>query len=106
MPDGSETALKQPSGVYVSAEKGLIYIADTENARVLISDLDGNVQLEITKPDSEVFDQKRTFLPAPFLVPRIYAARQTALMTSAGTTLLSTPFMMSPSPVPSSGAFS
>lgn len=63
MPDGSETALKQPSGVYVSAEKGLIYIADTENARVLISDLDGNVQLEITKPDSEVFDQKRTFLP-------------------------------------------
>lgn len=63
MPDGSETTLKQPMGVYVSAEKGLIYIADTENARVLVSDTDGNVQQEMTKPESDVYDQKRTFLP-------------------------------------------
>ena len=63
MPDGSETSLKQPMGVYVSAEKGLIYIADTENARVLVSDMDGNVQCEMTKPESEVYDPKRTFLP-------------------------------------------
>ena len=63
MPDGSETVLKQPMGVYVSAEKGLIYIADTENSRILVSDMEGNVQQVMTKPQTAVYDQKRTFLP-------------------------------------------
>lgn len=63
MPDGSETVLKQPMGVYVSAENGLIYIADTENSRILVSDMEGNVQQEMTKPQTDVYDQKRTFLP-------------------------------------------
>ena len=63
MPDGSETRLSSPSGVFVSAENGYIYIADSENARVLVSDREGNVIREITKPESEVYDQKRTFLP-------------------------------------------
>lgn len=63
MPDGSATKLNKPMGVYVSAENGLIYIADTDNSRVLVSDTDGNVRCEITKPDSEVYDQKKTFLP-------------------------------------------
>jgi len=60
---GKTTTLKKPMGVYVSAENNYMYIADNENARVLISDLDGNVISEITKPESEVYDQKRTFLP-------------------------------------------
>lgn len=63
MPDGSATKLKNPQGIFISAENDLMYIADNENARVLISDMDGNVQREITKPTSEVYDQKRTFLP-------------------------------------------
>ncbi len=63
MPDGSETTLNKPMGVFVSAENGFIYIADSDNSRVLISDKEGNVQSEITKPQSEVYDQKRTFLP-------------------------------------------
>ncbi|MBQ8961349.1 MAG: hypothetical protein IJ071_09095 [Ruminococcus sp.] len=63
MPDGSKTKLKNPQGVYVSAENDWIYIADNENSRVLICDYDANVVREITKPTSEVFDQKRTFLP-------------------------------------------
>lgn len=63
MPDGTSTTLKMPMGIYISAENQLMYIADNENARVLISDLDGNVVNEITKPSSEVYDQKRTFLP-------------------------------------------
>ena len=62
MPDGSETRLSKPMGVYVS-EAGSLYIADTENSRILVTDMEGNVQTEITKPDSEVYDQKRTFLP-------------------------------------------
>ncbi|MBP8594283.1 MAG: hypothetical protein KBI35_07695 [Ruminococcus sp.] len=63
MPDGSKTTLKNPQGVYVSAENDWLYIADNENSRVLIADLEGNVIKEITKPTSEVYDQKRTFLP-------------------------------------------
>lgn len=63
MPDGSETTLKKPMGIFVSAENDYMYIADNENSRVLISDRDGNVISEITKPVSEVYDQKRTFLP-------------------------------------------
>lgn len=63
MPDGSETVLKKPMGVYISAENQLMYIADNENSRILVSDLDGNAVSEITKPSSEVYDQKRTFLP-------------------------------------------
>lgn len=63
MPDGGKTTLKNPQGIYVSAENDWMYIADNENSRVLISDRDGSVIKEITKPTSEVYDQKRTFLP-------------------------------------------
>lgn len=63
MPDGSATTLKNPMGVYVSAETELIYIADSKNSRVLVCNFDAEVVREITKPTSEVYDQKRTFLP-------------------------------------------
>ena len=63
MPDGSQTKLKNPQGIFISADNDLMYIADNENARVLVCDTDGNVVREITKPDSEIYDQKRTFLP-------------------------------------------
>lgn len=63
MPDGSATTLKNPTGIYVSAENGNIYIADNENSRVLVCSADAEVVMEITKPVSEVYDQKKTFLP-------------------------------------------
>ena len=63
MPDGSSTTLKNPQGIFISKENDYMYIADNENSRVLISDLDANVISEMTKPTSEVYDQKRTFLP-------------------------------------------
>ena len=67
MPDGSQTSLKNPKGIYVSPDTGLLYIADNENARALICDADGNVVREITKPDSTVYDQQLTFLPQKIL---------------------------------------
>ncbi len=63
MPDGSKTKLNKPMGIYVSEENDWLYIADSENSRVLICDHDANVIMEITKPTSEVYDQKRTFMP-------------------------------------------
>jgi DNA-binding beta-propeller fold protein YncE len=63
MPDGTETRLRKPMGVFVSAESGDMYIADTENSRILVSDTAGNIKMEILKPESEVYDSKRTFMP-------------------------------------------
>ncbi len=61
MPDGSLTELKAPSGIYVSEE--LIYIADTENERILVSNFSREIQIEIKKPDSESYDRNKQFLP-------------------------------------------
>ena len=63
LPDGSETELNNPTGIFVSDENKLMYIADNESGRVLVCDMDGRVTLEITKPESEIFDTKKTFLP-------------------------------------------
>lgn len=67
MPDGSETTLKKPKGVYVSPDTGLMYIADSENERALVCQPDGKAVMEITKPESEVYDQQLTFLPQKIL---------------------------------------
>lgn len=58
--DGSETYLKNPTGIFVS---DYIYIADSENSRILVSDKECNVVYEITKPDSPIYDQEKTFIP-------------------------------------------
>lgn len=63
MPDGTETFLDTPSGVYVSEKSGTLYIADTNNSRILVSDMNGTVSAEITKPDSTLYDSRKTFLP-------------------------------------------
>ncbi|MDE5936601.1 MAG: hypothetical protein K2G83_04260 [Ruminococcus sp.] len=63
MPDNSETTLKNPTGIYISAENNCMYIADNGNSRVLVSDLNGSITKEITKPDSEIYNQDKTFLP-------------------------------------------
>ena len=61
--DGSVTTLKQPEGIYVAPETDFVYIADYNNSRVLVCDYDCNVQMEITKPQSELFSQELTFMP-------------------------------------------
>ncbi len=63
MPNGTKTNLKKPSGVFLSAENQYMYIADTDNSRVLVADLEGYVIKEITKPESEIYDSRRTFNP-------------------------------------------
>ncbi len=68
--DGSVTTLKEPEGIYVSPETDLIYIADYNNSRVLVCDYEGNVTLEITKPESELFSQELTFLPQRVLADK------------------------------------
>lgn len=61
MKDGSLTTLNKPEGIFVSDD--IIYIADTQNSRILLVNHDAEVISEITKPDSEIYDQNKTFLP-------------------------------------------
>ena len=69
MPDGSPTKLNMPKGVYVSDYTGYIYIADSENERVLVSAMDRNVVLEIKMPDSELYTAP-TFKPQRVLADK------------------------------------
>ena len=70
MPNGTETKLSKPMGIYVSPVNGYIYVADNKNSRVLIADKDGNFVSEITKPDSEIYGSSRTFLPQRVLADK------------------------------------
>ncbi|MBP0971235.1 MAG: hypothetical protein J5753_04270 [Oscillospiraceae bacterium] len=67
LPDGTRTRLKNPKGAFVSPDTGRMYIADTDNNRALICEPDGTVFMEITKPDSPVYDKDLTFLPQKIL---------------------------------------
>lgn len=62
MPNGETTTLKKPQGVFVS-ESDVMYIADTENNRVLVCDRDGKVSLEIVKPSNLLGTDLTSFLP-------------------------------------------
>lgn len=62
MPDGSTSTLKKPEGIFI-ASTGAVYIADTDNSRVLVSDWKGNVSLVILKPENLVGTTLETFLP-------------------------------------------
>lgn len=46
-----------------------MYIADTGNSRLLVCDLDGNVQLELTRPDSTLYENE-TFKPQKVVVDK------------------------------------
>lgn len=59
--DGEITTLSEPSGIYVADER--IYISDTLNARILISDLQGNINRVLTKPTASLYPQNMTFSP-------------------------------------------
>lgn len=67
--EGEKTTLKDPEGVYVSEETGFLYIADTGNSRLLVSDMDGNVQMELTRPDSTLYENE-TFKPQKVTVDK------------------------------------
>ena len=69
-PDGTKTTLNQPQGIYISPETDLLYIADYQNSRVLVSDIHGQIQMEITKPDSVLYSQELTFLPQKVLADK------------------------------------
>ncbi len=67
--DGSETTLNAPEGVYVSEDTGYTYIADTGNSRCLVVDDENNMQMELTRPDSTLYENE-TFKPQKVVVDK------------------------------------
>ena len=68
-----------PQDVFVS-EDGHIYIADTNNFRILLLDKDLNFIREFTKPSDATFDQSQNFLPYKLVVD--HAGRVYTLVTN------------------------
>lgn len=60
--DVEPKTLSGPQDVFVAAD-GTLYIADTNNNRILKVDKDLNVLLTFTRPQDSTFDQFSTFLP-------------------------------------------
>ena len=56
------TTLNKPEGLFAD-KNGYIYIADTDNGRVIATDIDGNIKLEIKRPDSNLLDADLEFKP-------------------------------------------
>ncbi len=62
MPDGSATSLNYPQGIFVNSED-VLYIADTQNQRVLICDLEGNISQIVTTDGTILGTSTSNFLP-------------------------------------------
>lgn len=52
---GEQIEFAKASGFAIKSD-GTIYIADTDNQRILVSDKDGNIGLKINKPDTGLLD--------------------------------------------------
>ncbi len=79
--NGVPDALKSPSGVYVTDEK--IYVADTDNNRIVMFELDGTFYKVIREPDADVFPAGSIYKPVAIAVDeygRIYVVSSTTYM--------------------------
>ncbi len=77
VPDG----LAAPSGVFATKDK--IYVADTENKRIVMFDKDGSFYKVIEEPDADVFPANSIYKPEAVAVDeygRIYVVSTTTYM--------------------------
>lgn len=65
LPDGTDYSLLNPKGIFV--RDSLIYIADYDNMSVIVSDIDGNIRLKLTKPKQQIFPADHEFRPMKIL---------------------------------------
>lgn len=66
---GQEVSIKGVTGIFVHTD-GMMYLADKDGGRILVSDMDGNIVREVTRPDSALLTESSTttFLPRKVLV--------------------------------------
>ncbi len=59
--DGEKLRFKKAEGIYV--KDGSIYICDTDNERIIVTDINGNVSRIITCPESDIIPEDFLFSP-------------------------------------------
>lgn len=64
--EGESTSLLEPSGLFVKQER--LYIADTENDRVIVCDLNGNVKQTLVRPEGDIFPSDISYKPMRLVV--------------------------------------
>lgn len=55
-------------GLFYRESNQLLYIADTNNNRIIVADLDGNVKTVYNKPEGELLDPKLPYKPKKIIV--------------------------------------
>ncbi|MBE6606706.1 MAG: hypothetical protein E7635_06690 [Ruminococcaceae bacterium] len=78
---GVPDSLAGPSGVFVTDDK--IYVADTDNRRIVMFNLDGSFYKTIEEPDADVFPANSIYKPEAVAVDkygRIYVVSTTTYM--------------------------
>ncbi len=68
--DGEQYTFAKAQGIFIhkTGDDKRIYIADTEQGRVLVSDKDGNVTNVYTRPKTALIDEKTEFRPTKVVV--------------------------------------
>ena len=75
-------------GLFYREENQRLYIADTENNRILVSDLDGNVSKVYEKPVDELLDPEQAFKPRKIIVDNMGIMYVTSTNINTGALLI------------------
>ena len=79
--EGIRDKLAEPNGVFVTAEK--IFVADTNNSRIVVFDRNGSFLYQLREPQSTVFPTGSIYKPIAIAVDnaeRIYVVSSTTYM--------------------------
>ncbi len=75
-------------GLFYQDSTGLLYIADTKNDRIIVTDLEGNVNRLVTQPQSELLDASLKFAPRKLIVDNMGLIYVTTLNINTGALLI------------------
>ncbi len=79
--EGIRDKLAEPNGVFITAEK--IFVADTNNSRIVVFDRNGNFLYQLREPKSTVFPTGSVYKPIAIAVDnaeRVYVVSSTTYM--------------------------
>lgn len=79
---------KGAKGIFYRESNQRIYLADTENNRILVSDLNGNIQKIYEKPVSELLDPERPYKPQKIVVDNMGIMYVTSGTVNTGALLI------------------
>lgn len=68
--DGADSPLLNPTGIFVDRQKR-IYICDGGNRRIIRTDSNGVIDLEITKPNADYFPEGVEFIPKKMILDSV-----------------------------------